>query len=247
MKLVAAAIVALAFPASAWGEATLVSRDLPIGGMRSLAATPAPERFNMLGLHWRGSGRVFFRVRGERGWSGWHEADAEAEDLPDRGSDEARRLRTWRIGNPWWTGTAERVQLHLEAVSTESAPTSSGARRRRCSSARSSWPGRRRSSCARPGARTSESVATIPITPRHWRPRSCTTPPARRRQARRSRRRSCAGSRRTTCSETAGTTSATTFSSTASARCSRGGTAGSSATSSARTHRASTRAPWASR
>ena len=111
MKLFIVAIAALAFPASAWGEATLVSRDLPIGGMRSLAAAPAPERFNMLGLHWRGSGRVLFRVRGERGWSGWHQADAESEDLPDRGTDEARRMRGWRIGNPWWTGTAERVQV----------------------------------------------------------------------------------------------------------------------------------------
>ena len=111
MKLLLAAIAALAFPASAWGEATLVSRDLPVNGLRTLAAAPAPERFNLLGLHWRGSGRVFFRVRGERGWSGWHEADAEPEDLPDRGSDEARRLGAWRIGNPWWTGTAERVQI----------------------------------------------------------------------------------------------------------------------------------------
>jgi N-acetylmuramoyl-L-alanine amidase/FlgD Ig-like domain len=111
MKLLVVAIAALAFPASAWGEATLVSRDLPVNGLRTLAAAPAPERFNLLGLHWRGPGRVFFRVRGERGWSGWREADAEPEDLPDRGSDEARRLRAWRIGNPWWTGTAEGVQI----------------------------------------------------------------------------------------------------------------------------------------
>jgi hypothetical protein len=111
MKLVAAAIAALAFPACAWGEATLVSRDLPVSGMRTLAAAPSPERFNLLGLHWRGPGRVFFRTRGTGGWSDWHEADAEPEDLPDRGSEEARRMRAWRIGNPWWTGTAERVQL----------------------------------------------------------------------------------------------------------------------------------------
>jgi N-acetylmuramoyl-L-alanine amidase/FlgD Ig-like domain len=112
MKLLAAALVALAFPAAAWAEeATLVTRDLPVNGMRMLAASESPERFNLLGLHWRGSGRVFFRVRGERGWSGWHEADAEPQDLPDRDSGEARRMRGWRIGNPWWTGTAERVQV----------------------------------------------------------------------------------------------------------------------------------------
>jgi hypothetical protein len=112
MKLLAAALVALVLPAAAWAEeTTLVTRELPVNGVRTLAASGAPERFNLLGLHWRGSGRVYFRVRGERGWSGWHEADAEPQDLPDRGSDEARRMRAWRIGNPWWTGAAERVQV----------------------------------------------------------------------------------------------------------------------------------------
>jgi hypothetical protein len=111
MKLLATALVALAFPATAWGEATLVSRELPLGGVRTLAAAEAPTRFNLIGLHWRGPGRVFFRVRGDRGWSRWHEADAEAEDLPDRGTAEARRMKAWRVGNPWWTGTAERVQV----------------------------------------------------------------------------------------------------------------------------------------
>jgi hypothetical protein len=111
MKLLVSALVALALPSTAWAEATLVTRDLPVGNVRTLAAAEAPERFNLIGLHWRGPGRVFFRVRGERGWSRWHEADAEPEDLPDRGSDEARRARSWRIGNPWWTGPAERVQV----------------------------------------------------------------------------------------------------------------------------------------
>jgi hypothetical protein len=111
MRLLATALVALAFPATAWCEATLVTRELPVGGVRTLAAAEAPTRFNLLGLHWRGPGRVFFRVRGDKGWSGWHEADAEAEDLPDRGTDEARRMKAWRVGNPWWTGTADRVQV----------------------------------------------------------------------------------------------------------------------------------------
>jgi hypothetical protein len=111
MKSLAVVLVALAFPATAWGEATLVTRELPLNGARTLAAASSPERFNLLGLHWRGPGQVFFRVREARGWSGWHEADAEAEDLPDRGTDEAARMRAWRIGNPWWTGAAERVQV----------------------------------------------------------------------------------------------------------------------------------------
>jgi hypothetical protein len=111
MKLLAAISVALAFPATAWGEATMVTRDLPIGGARTLAAAAPATHFNLVGLHWRGPGRVFFRTRDERAWSGWHEADAEPEDLPDRGSEEAGRSRRWRIGNPWWTGSAERIQV----------------------------------------------------------------------------------------------------------------------------------------
>ncbi|MGH3116503.1 MAG: N-acetylmuramoyl-L-alanine amidase [Gaiellales bacterium] len=109
MKLLAAVLAALAFPSAALGEATLVTRELPVGGARTLAATDSPTRFNLLGLHWRGSGRVLFRVRRAQGWSPWHEA--EADDLPDRGSEEARRMRGWRIGSPWWTDTAERVQV----------------------------------------------------------------------------------------------------------------------------------------
>jgi N-acetylmuramoyl-L-alanine amidase len=111
MRLLAVALVVLAFPATARAEATLVTREIPVGGVRTLAAASAPTRFNLLGLHWRGPGRVFFRARGSKGWSRWHEADAEAEDLPDRNTDEARRLRGWRIGNPWWTGTSERIQI----------------------------------------------------------------------------------------------------------------------------------------
>jgi N-acetylmuramoyl-L-alanine amidase len=111
MKLLAVVIVALAFPATAWGEATLVTRELPVNGVRTLAAAESPTRFNMLGLHWRGPGRVHFRVRGAKGWSAWREADAEMNDLPDLGTDEARRMPAWRLGNPWWTGVADRVQV----------------------------------------------------------------------------------------------------------------------------------------
>jgi len=116
MKLLAAALIALAFPASAWPEATLVTREIPINGARSLAAAQPRTPFNLVGVHWRGPGRVFFRTRGSRGWSAWHEAEAEAEDLPDRGTDEARRMRSWRVGNPWWTDTAERIQVRTRGV-----------------------------------------------------------------------------------------------------------------------------------
>jgi N-acetylmuramoyl-L-alanine amidase len=109
----AAALVVLAFPATAWGEATLVTRELPVGGERTLAAVAAPERFNLVGLHWKGPGRVQFRVRGASGWSPWRDAEAEPEDLPDRGTAEARRLRGWRLGSPWWTGGSDRLQTRI--------------------------------------------------------------------------------------------------------------------------------------
>jgi hypothetical protein len=111
--LAAAAFAVLAFPAAAWGEATLVTRELSVGGQRTLAAAAAPERFNLLGLHWKGPGRVQFRVRGASGWSSWREAEAEPQDLPDRGTDEARRMRGWRIGSPWWTGGSDRLEVRV--------------------------------------------------------------------------------------------------------------------------------------
>jgi hypothetical protein len=115
-KLLVAVSVALAFPAAARADVTMMTRDLPVGGARTLASTQAPERFNLLGLHWKGSGRVFFRARGERGWSRWHEAEAEAEDLPDTGTREWRRMRGWRLGSPWWTGSADRIQIRTRGV-----------------------------------------------------------------------------------------------------------------------------------
>jgi hypothetical protein len=111
MKLLAAALVALAFPATAWGEATLVTRELPVVGQRTLAAAAAPERFNLIGLHWKGPGRIEFRARGSAGWSPWREAEIEPEDRPDSGTAEARRLRGWRMSDPVWTGTADRLAV----------------------------------------------------------------------------------------------------------------------------------------
>lgn len=113
MKLFAATLVAFAFPASAWADVTLVTRELPVGGQRTLAAPEPPQRFNLLGLHWKGPGRVQFRVRGDGSWSPWRAAEAEPEDLPDRGTDEARRSRGWRIGSPWWTGSANQLEVKV--------------------------------------------------------------------------------------------------------------------------------------
>jgi flagellar hook assembly protein FlgD len=89
--------------------ATLTARNLPLHGTRAPAMVqPA---FDMVGLHWRGTGSVAFRTRTTAGrWSRWRGAAPEGDDLPDLGSSE-RRLPAWRIGNPWWTGTSDAIQV----------------------------------------------------------------------------------------------------------------------------------------
>ena len=111
MRPLRAALVALlAAPGvahAATGE--LVARELPLHGSRSLYAQ-APLRFELVGLHWRGSGRVSFRVRQDGGhWSAW-QAAAPENDLPDLGSAEARRSRGWHLGSPYWTGGADAIE-----------------------------------------------------------------------------------------------------------------------------------------
>ncbi len=105
-------LLALAIPAAAQAEeATIVSRDVPLAGQRALAGSPPPARFNLVGLHWRGSGTVQFRTRSlSGGWSGWADAAPEAEDLPDSGTTERARSGGWRLGNPWWVGPSDRIE-----------------------------------------------------------------------------------------------------------------------------------------
>jgi hypothetical protein len=114
MKLILAAFAFfLAAPATAYADATLTMREVPLHRERSLAAT-APSRFDLVGLHWRGSGRVEFKTRSTDGrWSGWHRAAPEGEDLPDAGSAETARERGWRLGNPYWSGPSDRIAYRL--------------------------------------------------------------------------------------------------------------------------------------
>jgi hypothetical protein len=112
--LAVAALAPFAAPGIARAAtATLVVRDVPLGAARSLAAERTPGRFELVGLHWRGRGAVFFRTRGAGPWSSWHAAAPEAEDLPDPGTRETARARGWRIGNPYWTGPADRIEYRL--------------------------------------------------------------------------------------------------------------------------------------
>ena len=104
-SLLAAAVLALAAPGTAAAAGlSLASTGLHGGG------PIAVKRFQLVGLHWRGSGKVLFRTRSAGGrWSSWRSAAPGEDDLPDRGT-EGRQLRGWRLGAPYWTGTADHVQ-----------------------------------------------------------------------------------------------------------------------------------------
>src|SRR5215211_6881103 len=88
-------VLVLVCPAAGRAGVEVVTRDVPLGaqtasGARVAASADAPKRFNLVGLHWRGSGRVEFRTASPHGaWSEWHAARPEAEDGPDPGSVEA--------------------------------------------------------------------------------------------------------------------------------------------------------------
>jgi hypothetical protein len=119
MKIaLAAAVVFLVAPAAAFGEVSLTMREVPLHGERTLAAAP-PARFDMVGLHWRGPGSVDFRTRSLRGgWSAWHRAAPEAEDVPDDSTAEARSAQGWSLGNPYWVGASDRIAYRLHGQVT---------------------------------------------------------------------------------------------------------------------------------
>ena len=95
-------------------EPTLTVVDVPLGGARVLTASATPDRFDLVGLHWQGTGAVQFRThRSEGGWSGWRAAAPEAEDRPDADSLEARAAARWHVGSPWWVGASDRITYRL--------------------------------------------------------------------------------------------------------------------------------------
>jgi len=116
MKLVrAVTLLLLASPAVAEAAGpTMVARDIPlVAAQRQLTGVSAP-RFTMVGLHWQGRGSVGFRTRGLDGtWSAWRPAAPEDEDRPDLGARE-RTVPGWEIGNPYWTGPSDRLEVRTE-------------------------------------------------------------------------------------------------------------------------------------
>jgi len=144
--LIAALSVALFLAAPAAGGVRLVTSDVAIGApasARSVASTrvmpaqTAAIRFNLVGLHWQGTGTVSFRTAAlGAAWSPWRAARPEAEDQPDAGTAEAAFRAGWKLGNPFWTGAAQRIQYRLSGRVTRlrahflwSAETSASARR----------------------------------------------------------------------------------------------------------------------
>jgi hypothetical protein len=107
-----AAVLLLAAPAAAHAaDASIWSRDLSLGTGRTPAAVTAAKRFDLVGVHWRGSGRVELRTRASSGaWSPWRTAAPEAEDRPDRGAPERTRFG-WTVGNPWWAPGSTRLEV----------------------------------------------------------------------------------------------------------------------------------------
>ncbi|MDX6407299.1 MAG: hypothetical protein QOE13_370 [Gaiellaceae bacterium] len=110
--LLVATVLFFAAPTAAFGGASLTMREVPLHGARTLAA--ATPEFDLVGLHWQGTGTVRFRARSLGGrWGGWQQAAPEAEDLPNVGTAEAAAARGWRVGNPYWTGPSDRIEYRV--------------------------------------------------------------------------------------------------------------------------------------
>ncbi len=111
-RLLALTVIVLAAPASASaGLATLQVHDLPLHGERSLAASSGTGPFQLVGIHWRGPGRLELRVRTARGWTRWQPVQEDEGDAPDAGTAEARETRGWRLGAPVWVGRGEGLEV----------------------------------------------------------------------------------------------------------------------------------------
>ncbi len=96
-----AAALAFAAPARA-GDVAMRVQDVPLG-TRALAGTAPAITFNMVALHWRGSGTVGYRTRRlHGGWRAWTTADADVS--PDGGTG------AWHDGDLDWVGASSAIQ-----------------------------------------------------------------------------------------------------------------------------------------
>jgi hypothetical protein len=104
-----AALAALAAPSLARaGDVAMRMQEVPLGS-RTLAAAVSPMHFNMLGLHWIGSGTVSYRVHRLHGkWTAWVIADGDV--APDGGTGR------WHYGNLNWTAAADGFQFRTHGA-----------------------------------------------------------------------------------------------------------------------------------
>ena len=107
MRKLVSALAALAALASAplahANDVALRVQDIPLGPRAATAAQP-PMHFNMLALHWVGTGRVLYRAHRLHGrWTAWAVADADV--APDGGTG------SWHDGTLEWTGAADAFQV----------------------------------------------------------------------------------------------------------------------------------------
>ena len=101
MKLLLAIFAAtLVAPAAALaGGPTLTMREVPLHSARTIAA--ATPQFNLIGLHWRGSGTVQYRTRSAAGhWRAWRAAD-----------DDDVIEHAWHFGNLIWVDTSNGIRF----------------------------------------------------------------------------------------------------------------------------------------
>ena len=214
---------------------SMVIHDEPIERGRRLAGRRT-ARFNLLGLHWRGSGDVWFRCGDGLAWTPWQRA--VVHELADGEGGRDPRVATRHAGLDGW--------LHRARVPPRR-------RRQGVAGARDLEPGGR----GRPSPRLAPAPFVVPRS--FWYADESIVRAAplyadrirfavihhtagRARRRRRSQRPSCVRSRSTTSAPTAGTTSATTSSSTRSGRSSRDDEAEPIDPSSARTSAGSTSA-----
>ena len=113
-----AALIAVLVAALVWSTPLLAS---PAGGVATVELSARPggvfatssriPEFTLAGVQWRGSGHVRLRTRSTDGrWSPWRSGAPEAEDGPDPLSEEGSRSG-WRVGNPWWVGPSDRIEV----------------------------------------------------------------------------------------------------------------------------------------
>ena len=75
-------------------DVRVVARDVPLAAARASVARSAPLSFTMVGIHWQGPGKVWFRTAVRPGRFGpWRPAQPEAEDRPDAGERRASNAR----------------------------------------------------------------------------------------------------------------------------------------------------------